>query len=112
MNVVVLFYRSPIPGLVKTRLAVGIGSVAAACVYRGLLHDLYRKLQDPKFHVAPYRADGNDGDENRPHAAAPWEGASDDPGRPVNRYSHRIVNETAISSQSVWTDLACNTAAT
>lgn len=109
MNVVVLFYRSPIPGRTKTRLASSIGSVAAATVYRGLLCDIYVKLQDPRFRVAPYRADRTNGGPHRPHTAAPWEHAAADhpyPARrsPAQRSSLPSDNESTTAFRSVWAE--------
>ncbi len=40
MNVLGIFVKQPIPGTVKTRLAVGIGEAAAANLYSAFVHDI------------------------------------------------------------------------
>jgi len=43
--------KAPQPGLVKTRLAAGIGDEAAVALYRAFLHDLGRRFADAPFPV-------------------------------------------------------------
>lgn len=47
----VVMVKLPRPGRVKTRLARGIGSVAAAWWMRHQLRRLWRRLRDPRWHL-------------------------------------------------------------
>lgn len=59
----IVMVKEPRPGAVKTRLAAGIGTVAAARWYRGQTSALLHRLRDPRWDivlsVAPDRAMGS-----------------------------------------------------
>lgn len=53
---IVLFFKPPFPGKVKTRLAADIGAHRAASLYRGLLFDINNELLRTGIRIAPYSA--------------------------------------------------------
>ena len=53
-----VFFQSPIPGRVKTRLAADIGDDSAALLYQAMLRDLQRSLAEADFPILPYSPNG------------------------------------------------------
>ena len=51
--------KAPVPGLVKTRLAAGVGDPAAVALYRGFLSDLGRRFADAPFRVGWFVTPGD-----------------------------------------------------
>ena len=52
-SALIVFFKPPISGEVKTRLAGKIGNDAAARIYRAMLHDLADEISDVSYDVFP-----------------------------------------------------------
>ena len=57
-TVVALLVRPPVPGLVKTRLAAGLGAAGACCLYRAMVADILANIKAAGvpihlFHAGP-----------------------------------------------------------
>ena len=57
-DLLILFYKQPIPGKVKTRVARDIGNDAAARLYKAMLEDLHHRFRDLPVEVRPSQAGG------------------------------------------------------